>query len=50
MGTATVTDRERADAIYASQEIARDHERLEKAWDDIVIAAMELEFIERPGA
>jgi len=38
-------ERERAEAVYALQNIARDRERLEKAWDDVVIATMELEFI-----
>jgi len=43
---ADMTERERAEAIYSLQEISRDRDRLEKAWTDIVIAAMELEFIE----
>lgn len=39
------TDRERADAVYSLQEIARQYERLEKAWNDVIIEAMELQFL-----
>lgn len=45
-------DQERADGIYSLQELARereqithDQDRLQKAWDDIVIATLELELI-----
>lgn len=42
------TDQERADAIYSLQELARNREKLEKSWTDLVIAAMEFEFISEP--
>ena len=45
LGAASVTDSERAYAIRSLQEIARENERLERAWDDVVIAVMELDFI-----
>lgn len=48
-------DQERADGIYDLQQLARereqimrDRDRLEKAWDDVVIATMELEFLGEP--
>jgi hypothetical protein len=46
LGECPMTDQERAQAIYSLQEIARDHARMEQAWVDVVIAAMELEFLE----
>jgi len=44
MGT-DMTEHDRAQAIYDLQEIARQHERMEQAWVDVVIAAMELDFV-----
>lgn len=45
-----MTDRELAEAIYEMQELTRRREAMEKAWVDIVIATMELEFIGKGGS
>jgi hypothetical protein len=40
-----MTDEQRYLAAYDWAEIERDRKALEKAWDDIIIAAMELDFV-----